>query len=192
MTTIIAYRDDHFSIIAADTQRNFPSRKDKQKDKIWSIKNGLDEYTLFGFSGQGAALIPLQQLSSVELNNFPKFDDIHRLADFASSVHNKLKDLWHMVPEEEEGFELSPYELIIVNKYILARITCMREVIEYDHFAAIGSGSSYVTGFIDARVHHPRRSDTIVDTMKQAIISASTYDPYTGSETQIITHEHGN
>lgn len=147
MSTIVAVRKDGRVSIAADSLTSFGStrqnaRFDAAPDKI--LRHG-DSF--IGVVGSAAHQMVLESAFSVLGDEV----DLHsRFGIFETfrKLHPLLKDQYFLNPkdEDEDDYESSRIDALIVNSSGIFGVFALREVFEYTEFWAIGSGAEYSLG----------------------------------------------
>ena len=155
MTTVVVVRKGDQIAIAADSQSTFgdskmSARDDGHWDKIFSALGGY-----FSISGSAAHDLVMQ----AALNKVKKLDFSSRTAIFESfrRLHAKLKEDFFLKTEEDEDdpYESSQMTLLLPNSSGIYGVYSLREVYEYKRFWAIGSGSDFAIGAMNAVYDNP-------------------------------------
>ena len=148
MSTVVAVRKNNKICIAADTLTSFGSNKksavyDKYPNKIVSV----GEKMYLGLVGSAAHNLVIESALAKE-KKLPELHSRLVIFDFFRKLHRKLKNDYFLNPKEEEDdpYESSQMELLMINRYGLFGVYSLREVFEYRKFWAIGSGSEYALG----------------------------------------------
>lgn len=162
MSTIVAVRKDGRASIAADSLTSFGStrqnaRFDAAPDKILQFG---DSY--IGVVGSAAHQMVLESAfttlgEEVDLNSrFGIFETFRKL-------HPLLKDQYFLNPkdEDEDDYESSRIDALIVNPSGIFGVFALREVFEYTQFWAIGSGAEYALGAMHVLYDQPLDADTL-------------------------------
>ncbi|WP_374537589.1 MFS transporter [Chitinimonas taiwanensis] len=155
MTTIVVVRKDNLVAIAADTQSTFGDTRlghlhDARPDKIFSSHDSL-----FGLCGAAAHDLVLQAIlaktRALDFSSRPAIFDAFR------KLHPKLKEDFFLKTEEEEDdpYESSQITALIANAHGIFGVYSMREVYEYRHYWAIGSGRDFAIGAMRAVYDNP-------------------------------------
>ncbi len=158
MTTIVVVRKDNLVAIAADTQSTFGDTRlghlhDARPDKIFSSHDSL-----FGLCGAAAHDLVLQAIlaktRALDFSSRPTIFDAFR------KLHPKLKEDFFLKTEEEEDdpYESSQITALIANAHGIFGVYSMREVYEYRHYWAIGSGRDFAIGAMRAVYDNPALS----------------------------------
>ncbi len=123
-----------------DTRQS--SHYEKSYDKIHSFADNR-----LGLVGSAAHHIVMQHLLTADNNDY-SFNN--RMAIFESfrNIHPLLKDNYFLNPKEHEDdpYESSRIDALLINPHGIYGVYAMREVFEYSRFWAIGSGSEYALG----------------------------------------------
>lgn len=155
MTTLVAVRKGDRIAIAADTQSTFGDtrlghRHDARPEKIFASHDSF-----FGICGAAAHDLVLQSV----LHKTRALDFSSRATIFESfrKLHPKLKEDFFLKTEEEEDdpYESSQMTVLIANAHGIFGVYSMREVYEYRHFWAIGSGRDFAVGAMAAVYDRP-------------------------------------
>ncbi len=82
----------------------------------------------------------------------PALKSNEEIFDELLKMHQVLKDKYYLVTEEDEddSFESSRFESLIINSYGIFKTYDLRSIQQFINFAAIGSGSSYALGALHA------------------------------------------
>ncbi len=147
MSTIVAVRKRDQICIAADSLTCFgdtkqSSRYEKSHDKIHT--HGENR---IGIVGSAAHQIVIESLLSDSSRDFA-FSS--RMAIFESfrQLHPILKDDYYLNPKDEDDdpYESTRIDALIINPDGLFAVFSLREVFEYTRFWAIGSGGDIALG----------------------------------------------
>ncbi|PHV10773.1 MFS transporter [Chitinimonas sp. BJB300] len=155
MTTIVVVRKDNLVAIAADTQSTFGDTRlghlhDAQPEKIFASHDSL-----FGLCGSAAHDLVLQSI--LAKTRALDFTNRASIFDAFRKLHPKLKEDFFLKPEEEEDdpYESSQITALIANAHGIYGVFSMREVYEYRHYWAIGSGRDFAIGAMRAVYDNP-------------------------------------
>ncbi len=109
----------------------------------------------------------------------PSLQSEEEIFDELLKMHQILKDKYYLVPEEDEddSFESSRFESLIVNSYGMFKTYDLRSIQQFIHFAAIGSGSSYALGALHALYE---RLDSAEEIAKAALDAVVEFDDSSG------------
>jgi ATP-dependent protease HslVU (ClpYQ) peptidase subunit len=150
MSTIVAVRKGNQVCIAADSLTSFGDTRlaagyDAAYDKIHSYG---DNY--LGVVGSAAHLQVFQSIFAQGAD----YDLSSRAAIFETfrSLHPRLKDEYYLNPkeDEEDAYESSRIDALIINPKGLFGVYSLREVFEYTRYWSIGSGAEYALGAMHA------------------------------------------
>lgn len=151
MSTIVAVTKNGRACIAADSLTTFGSTRqsasfDLEHDKISTIG---DSY--MGIVGSAAHQMVLD--SALEsLDGKVDFSSRRAIFETFRALHPVLKDDYFLNPkdEDDDDYESSRIDALIVNKKGVFGIYALREVFQYTQYWAIGSGSEYALGALHA------------------------------------------
>ncbi len=146
MSTIVAVRKGDSACIAADTLTTFGETRqanlyDRDSDKVHRFE---DNY--IGIVGSAAHHLVVQSLLSDASNH--RFDSRAAIFETFRYLHPILKEKYFLNPKEsdEDPYESTQIDALLVNRYGVFGVYSLREVFEYSRFWAIGSGSEYALG----------------------------------------------
>lgn len=147
MSTIVVVRKGRNACIAADTLTSFGELRqaqsyEKHSDKIHRL---ADNY--MGIIGSAAHHIVIPSLLS-EVGFECSFYSRMEIFESFRKFHPVLKDRYFLNPKEEEDdpYESSRVDALLVNPHGVFGVYSLREVFEYTRFWAIGSGSEFALG----------------------------------------------
>ena len=137
MSTIVAVKKNGIACIAADTLTTFGDLKqssefDDTHDKIHQYK---DNY--FGLVGSAAHHIVIKSIlekNGDELN----FENQYEIFESFRKLHPILKDNYYLNPKDDEDdpYESSRIDTLIVNPNGIFAVYSLREVFEYSRFCS--------------------------------------------------------
>ena len=109
----------------------------------------------------------------------PPLKSSEEIFDELLKMHQIFKDKYYLVPEEDEDdpFESSRFESLIVNSHGIFKTYDLRSIQQFIHFAAIGSGSSYALGAMHTLYD---RLDSAEEIAKAALNSVVEFDDSSG------------
>ena len=155
MSTIVAVKKNGVACIIADSLTSFGEVRQSAEfvtdsDKIINFDKDGDKNHL-GIVGSAAHHLVMQDL----LNNHPdKIDFSSRAAIFKSfkTIHPILKEEYFLngKEDEEDAYESSRVDALIVNSSGIFGLYSLREVEQYSKFWAVGSGSEFALGAMHA------------------------------------------
>lgn len=163
MSTIVAVKKDHKICIAADSLTTFGDSRqtatlDADSDKIFQFE---DNY--LGIVGSAAHQLVVQSA----LGKMKKVDLSSKLEIFKtfSRLHALLKDRYYLNPKDEEDdpYESTHIDALIVNPNGIFAVFALREVFEYTRYWAIGSGSEYALGAMHAVYEADYNAEQVAD-----------------------------
>lgn len=147
MSTIVAVVKDGVACIAADSMTSFgdtlqPADYDRYHDKI--IQAGE---SFIGIVGSAAHQLVVETLLTGDDFEYD-FGDRRAIFDTLLRMHPVLKERFYLNPkqEEEDPYEASHIDALIVNPNGIFGIYALREVFEYTRFWAVGSGADFALG----------------------------------------------
>ena len=174
MSTIVAVKKNGKACIAADTLTTFgeikqSSEYDITHDKIHAYK---DNY--LGIVGSAAHHTVIQSIlekhgEALSFNNqFSVFEAFRKL-------HPILKEDYFLNPKDEDDdpYESSRIDTLIINPYGIYAVYALREVFEYSKFWAVGSGGDIALGAMFAIYEREDNAETIA---KVGIEAGATFD----------------
>ena len=150
MTTIVIVRKGDTAAIAADSLTTFGETRlaavhDRTYDKIVRYKD-----TYIGLCGSAAHQLVFESL----LAKHDKLDFSNRASIFETfrMLHPILKEQHFLNPKEEEDdpYESTQVQALIVNLRGIFGVYSMREVFEYTQFWAAGTGREFALGAMSA------------------------------------------
>ncbi len=155
MSTVVAVRRGCRTCIAADSLTTFGEQKqsaawDRHSDKLQAVDDGV-----IAVVGSAAHSLVLE---SIMRHRRVRLDLRDRLAIFESfrRLHAELKERYFLNPkddgEDNDPYESSRIDALIAGPWGIFGVYSLREVYEYRHFWAIGSGADYALGAMHARM----------------------------------------
>lgn len=154
MSTIVAVKKNKQVCIAADSLTTFgdhcqTAALDAASDKILPLD---DNY--IGIVGSAAHHLVIEsafkEIKSVNLKGRTEVFESFR------KLHPILKESYFLNPkdEEDDAYESSHIDALIINSAGIFGIFALREVFEYSSYWAIGSGAEYALGAMHALYDH--------------------------------------
>lgn len=109
----------------------------------------------------------------------PALTTKEEIFDALLKMHQVLKDKYYLVTEndEDDEFESSRFESLIVNSHGIFKTYALRSTQHFIHFAAIGSGSPYALGALHALYE---RLETAEEIAKAALNVVVEFDDSSG------------
>ena len=173
MTTLVAVRKGGSIAIAADSLTTFGDLKlaaefDRSYDKILRHR---DSY--IGLCGSAAHQLVFESL----LKEGKDIDLSSKIAIFETlrKLHPVLKEQHFLNPKEEEDdpYESTQMTALIANAHGIFGVYSMREVFEYNHFWAVGSGREFALGAMHSMYGRLRSAGAVA---KAGIDAGTTFD----------------
>lgn len=179
MTTIVAVKKNGYAAIAADTLTMWGNMKESadyivNHEKILKFQ---DNY--MAFTGSPAfKLVVGHWLNRIKRK--PNFESVENIFDSWLTFHHQLKENYFLRPEDEEddAFETSRMNVLIVNPKGVFAVGFSRDVTEYKRFTAFGSGCDFANGAMHAVYDDETKSAE--DIAKIGIEAAAKFDDGTG------------
>ncbi len=174
MSTIVAVKKNGRACIAADTLTTFGEIKQSSEYDCTHDKIHLYRDSYFGIVGSAAHHTVIQSIldrygSELSFNN-------HR-AVFESfrKLHPILKEDYFLNPKDEDDdpYESSRIDTLIVNPHGIFAVYALREVFEYSRFWAVGSGGDIALGAMYAIYDH---EDSVEKIAKIGIEAGATFN----------------
>jgi ATP-dependent protease HslVU (ClpYQ) peptidase subunit len=150
VSTIVAVRKANQVCIAADSLTSFGDTRlsagyDASYDKIHDYRDNF-----IGVVGSAAHLQVFQSIFTDEA----ELDLSSRATIFETfrALHPRLKEEYYLNPkeDEEDAYESSRIDALIINPQGLFGVYSLREVFEYTRYWSIGSGAEYALGAMHA------------------------------------------
>jgi len=151
MSTIVAVKKENKICIAADSLTTFgETRLSAQYDQAYDkIVHFAESY--IGIVGSAAHQMVLESALEKIRKDVVLSDRVSIFNTF-NKLHPILKESYYLNPKEEEddAYESSRIDALIVNASGIFGIYTLREVFEYSRYWAIGSGCDYALGAMHA------------------------------------------
>ena len=151
MSTIVVVRKNHFACMAADSLTSFGDTKQAAEFVVTSDKilNFSDFY--IGIVGSAAHQLVLTSLFNNHSNKI-NFSNQSNIFESLKLMHPILKEEYFLNSKEEDDdpYESSRVDSLIMNRHGIFGIYSLREVDEYTRFWAVGSGAEYALGAMNA------------------------------------------
>lgn len=186
MSTIVVVRKGDWACIAADTLTTFGetkqiSRYDRYHDKIYPFAGNY-----LGIVGSAAHQLVIQSLLNERQAGHYRFDTCLNIFEALRDFHPILKKRYFLNPrdEEEDAYESSRIDALLVNPHGLFGIYALREVFEYTRFWAIGAGSEFALGALYALYERLDSAEAIAGA---AIEAAAEFDTSTALPMTVYT-----
>ena len=147
MSTVVVVRKNDSACIAADSLTSFGDTK--QSSEFVADSNKILQFKDFHIGIVGSAAHHLV-LKSLFKHHEDKIDFSSQLAIFESlkRIHPVLKEEYFLnsKDEDEDAYESSRVDALIMSTQGIYGIYSLREVDEYTRFWAVGSGAEYALG----------------------------------------------
>lgn len=146
MSTIVAVKKDGVAVIAADTLMKYGNLKQSTeliKNSTKILKVGDNYISTVGDCGFYYAL-----QSYFYNKGVPSLESAFEIFEFSCDFHKSLKEDYYLRPEEEDDddFESSRFESLIVNSKGIFGLYSLRSVDEYNKYFSFGTGSRFALG----------------------------------------------
>ncbi|MBT3205563.1 MAG: MFS transporter [Gammaproteobacteria bacterium] len=147
MSTVVVVRKNNSACIAADSLTSFGDTKQAAEFIVNSDKIIQFADFYMGIVGSAAHQLVLKSLFN---HHADKIDFSNQLAIFNSlkQIHPILKDEYYLnsKDEDEDPYESSRVDSLIMTSKGIYGLYSLREVDEYTQYWAIGSGAEYALG----------------------------------------------
>ncbi len=177
MSTIVAVKKNGKACIAADTLTTFGEIKQLSEYDSTHDKIHLYNDTYFGIAGSAAHHIVIQSAlekygAELEFNNQRAVFESFRI------LHPILKEEYFLNPKDEDDdpYESSRIDTLIVNPHGIFAVYALREVFDYSRFWAVGSGGNIALGAMYAVYD---RADNAEEIAKIGIEAGATFNSAT-------------
>ncbi len=178
MSTIVAVLKNNVACIAADSLTSFGDTKQAAEyvtdsDKILRF-TGVASENYMGIVGSAAHQLVMQSLI---INHSDKIDFSNRLTIFNTlkTIHPILKEEYFLnsKEEDEDSYESSRVDALIMNANGIFGLYSLREVDQYSRFWAVGSGSEFALGAMYAVYDQLDDAEQIA---KAGVTAGATFD----------------
>ena len=178
MSTIVAVLKNNVACIAADSLTSFGDTKQAAEfvtdsDKILRF-TGVASDNFMGIVGSAAHQLVMQSLI---INHSDKIDFSNRLTIFNTlkTIHPILKEEYYLNSKEEneDSYESSRVDALIMNANGIFGLYSLREVDQYSRFWAVGSGSEFALGAMYAVYDQLDDAEQIA---KAGVTAGATFD----------------
>jgi ATP-dependent HslUV protease, peptidase subunit HslV len=174
MSTIVVAQKNNTVCIAADSLTSFGDTK--QSAEFVADSSKIIQFGDFYLGVVGSAAHQLV-LKSLLLHHADKIDFSSQMAIFESlkNIHPVLKDEYFLnsKDEDEDAYETSRIDALLINPQGMFGIYSLREVDEYTKFWAVGSGAEYALGAMHAIYE---QCDTAEQVAKAGVMAGATFD----------------
>lgn len=162
MSTIVAVKKNNQVCIAADSLTTFgetklSARHDPAHDKIIQHAGSY-----IGIVGSAAHQMVLGSALG-KIKNDISFSGRQEIFETFNKIHPVLKESFFLNPkdEDDDAYESSHIDALIVNPSGLFGVFSLREVFEYTRFWAIGSGADFALGAMHVLYDRLETAETI-------------------------------
>jgi ATP-dependent HslUV protease subunit HslV len=184
MSTIVAAVKNGVACIAADSLTSFGDTKQSAEfvvnsDKILSLgdfstNTESKTMTYMGIVGSAAHHLVMQNLV---LDHAEKIDLSDRMSIFTTlkTIHPILKEEYFLnsKEEDEDSYESSRVDALIMNENGIFGLYSLREVEQYSRFWAVGSGSEFALGAMQTAYEI---YDTAEQIAQAGVVAGATFD----------------
>ncbi|MFQ3188579.1 MAG: ATP-dependent HslUV protease subunit HslV [Gammaproteobacteria bacterium] len=184
MSTIVAAVKNGVACIAADSLTSFGDTKQSAEfvvnsDKILSLANSSinadsKDLIYMGIVGSAAHHLVMQNLV---LDHADKIDLSDRMSIFITlkTIHPILKEEYFLnsKEEDEDSYESSRVDALIMNENGIFGLYSLREVEQYSRFWAVGSGSEFALGAMQTAYEI---YDTAEQIAQAGVVAGATFD----------------
>jgi len=184
MSTIVAAVKNGVACIAADSLTSFGDTKQSAEfvvdsDKILLLANSSTNVnsktlTYMGIVGSAAHQLVMQ---SLVIDHADKIDLSDRMSIFNTlkTIHPILKEEYFLnsKEEDEDSYESSRVDALIMNENGIFGLYSLREVEQYSRFWAVGSGSEFALGAMQTAYEI---YDTAEQIAQAGVVAGATFD----------------
>lgn len=185
MSTIVAVKKNGKACIAADTLTTFGEIKqssefDNTHDKIHLYKD-----TYFGIVGSAAHHTVIKSILD-KYGEELKFNNQLAIFESFRKLHPILKENYYLNPKDEDDdpYESSRIDTLVVNTHGIFAVYALREVFEYSKFWAVGSGGDIALGAMYAMYE---QEDNVEAIAKKGIEAGATFNNTTALPMTLYT-----
>ena len=151
MSTIVAVKKNNKICIAADTLTTFGDIRQSSNHDLTSEKILKHENNYIGIVGSAAHHLVLKHIFENEDTSI-NFDSALNVYQTFLELHPILKQQYFLNPkdDDDDAYESSRIDALIVNKKGIFGIYSLREVFEYKDYWAVGAGAEIALGALYA------------------------------------------
>ena len=162
MSTIVAVKKNRKICIAADTLTTFGDIRQSHNHDLTSEKILSYRDNFIGIVGSAAHHIVFKHILEKEEIAL-RFDSAFNIYQTFLGLHPILKQQYFLNPkdEDDDAYESSRIDALIINKKGIFGVYSLREVFEYKHFWAIGAGAEVALGALYAMYKVEQDSEKI-------------------------------
>jgi len=185
MSTIVVAQKNGIACIAADSLTSFGDTK--QTAEFVSDANKIIPFadSYLGVVGSAAHQLVLKSLFT---HHADKIDFSSQMSIFESLkvIHPILKEEYYLnsKDEDEDAYETSRIDALLINPQGIFGIYSLREVDHYTRFWAVGSGAEYALGAMNAVYELSESAEQVA---KAGIQAGATFDNASALPMQSIT-----
>ena len=185
MSTIVVACKNGIAAIAADTLSTtgnvkIAAKYDKSPDKIFRTENAF-----VGFVGSAATQIAFETALRTDAKKM-KLDTRENIFETLRFLHPILKEKYFLNPkeDEEDPFESSHLEAVIVSPGGIFGAYALRDIVEYQRFWAVGSGGDFAVGAMFAVYD---QLDSAEEIAKIGVMAGCEFDRNSGTPITVYT-----
>ncbi len=151
MSTIVAVQKNNKICIAADTLTTFGDVRQSHAYDLTSEKILKHDSSYIGIVGSAAHHLVMKHVFNHEATDFC-FDSSIDIYQSFLHLHPILKEQYFLnaKDEDDDAYESSRIDALIINPHGIFGIYSLREVFQYRHFWAIGAGAEVALGALYA------------------------------------------
>ncbi len=185
MSTIVVAQKNDIVCIAADSLTSFGDTK--QSAEFVTDASKIIQFGDFYLGVVGSAAHQLV-LKSLLLHHADKIDFSSQMAIFESlkNIHPILKDEYYLnsKDEDEDAYETSRIDALLINPQGMFGIYSLREVDQYTRFWAVGSGAEYALGAMYAIYDYCETAEQVAEA---GVKAGATFDNASALPMQSLT-----
>lgn len=162
MSTIVAVKKNNRICIAADSLTTFGDVRQTEAFDATSEKIIRHNDSYIGIVGSAAHHLVMQDILQAEAASI-QLDSALNIYKTFLHLHPILKDQYFLNPkdEDDDAYESSRIDALIINPNGIFGVFSLREVFEYKKFWAIGAGSEIALGAMHALYGQTEDADKI-------------------------------
>ena len=162
MSTIVAVKKNNKLCIAADTLTTFGDIRQSNEHDLTSDKILQHNDSYIGIVGSAAHHLVMKHVLQQE-ESLINLDSPINIYQTFLNLHPILKQQYYLNPkdEDEDAYESSRIDALIVNKHGIFGVYALREVFEYKNYWAIGAGSEIALGALYAKYQDEQNAENI-------------------------------
>lgn len=176
MSTVVIVRKNNEAAIAADTLTSGPGIKISATYKIRRQKIMRFGDTYLGFVGYCAHQDVFQSLTEKHPEDL-NFSNSRNIFETFLKLHPILKDKFYLQSADDDTYESSDMNILIANPGGIYEVNSDRNVMEFEHFWATGSGRNYALGAMHQAYDGARSAREIA---VAGVLAATEFDLYSG------------